>query len=189
MKKTLMAIARPICRMTAGFLWQLIWLAPVYLFCWWGKMHFPHAIRTHFGLEQAQDRLTSLERFSEVMKNNVSLSNPAALGSYLSTQLSKFSMAAKLNTLEMTSGLTESLCVWWLNLLWIVAVIYAVIRTFRYYRAEKATYDAAQAVSHQLQPAFYALQQEIIALRLELAQLKEEKLCTKEKVPKALPKK
>ena len=92
---------------------------------------------------------------------------------YLSAQLSKFSAATKLNTLEMTSNILQTLCLWGLNLLWIIAVIYAVIRTFRLYRAKSQTYDTAIAMAKQLEPQLISLQQEIASLREEIYQLKE----------------
>ena len=175
MKNTLVAIARPICRLIAAALWQLIWLVPVWFICWYGKSALPQMIRAHFGADQARDRLTSLEQFAELMKSNASLTNPTAFMHYLSAQLSKFSAATKLNTIEITSGILQSICLWGLNLLWIIAIIYAVIRTIRLYRAKSEIRSTAIAIAKQLQPQIFILQQEILALREEIQELKTSK--------------
>ena len=128
MKKTLVAIARPICRLIASALWQLLWLLPLSVVYWYSKQALPNMIRSHFGVDQAQAKLSSLEQFAELMKNNSSLTNPTAILHYLSAQLSKFSAATKLSTIEITSNILQTICLWGLNILWILALVYAVIR-------------------------------------------------------------
>ena len=173
MNKTLVTIARPICRLIAAILWQLVWLVPVWLLCWYGKMTLPLKIRSYFGMDQAQDRLASLEQFAEVMKNNSSLTNPTAILHYLSAQLAKFSAVTKLNTLEITSNLLQTLCLWGLNLLWILALVYALVRILRLYRSKSATHETAVAVARQLQPQLILLRQELDALHEEIQDLKK----------------
>ena len=143
-------------------------------------------IRAHFGIDQAQDRLNSLTQFADLMKNNASLSNPTAFMHYLSAQLSKLSVAAKLNTIEMTSNVLQTICIWGLNLLWICALIYAVIRTIRLYRSRSETFDTAKAVAHQIQPQLVLMQQEIMALRDEIEELKLQQLPKSKKSERAL---
>lgn len=173
MKKTFLAIARPICRFIASALWQLVWLVPVWCVCWYGKITLPQMIRGHFGVDQAQDRLASLEHLAEVMKANTSLTNPTALMHYLSAQLSRFSISTKLSTLEMTSNVLQTICIWGLNLIWVAALIYAVIRTFKTYKSKTETYDTAAAVVRHLQPQLLLMQQQIMALRDEVHELKQ----------------
>jgi len=187
MKKTFIMIAHHICRFVSSALWQLVWLVPVCVVCWYGKLVVPDMIHAHFRLDQAQDRLVSLEKFAEVMKANVSLSNPNALVHYISAQLTKFSVVAKLNTLEMTSNICESVCLWGINLLWIVAVIYAVIRTIRLYRAKSEMYETASTVVRQLESKFMLLHQEIAQLRDEIQSLKKVSLPTAQKNKDPLP--
>ena len=173
MKKAFMAFVRPICRLIGAALWQLVWLIPLWGVCWYSKRALPQMIRTHFGVDQAQDKLNSLEQFAEIMKSSSSLSNPTALLHYISAQLSKFSAATKLSTLEITSNILQTLCIWGLNLIWIIALVYAVVRTIRLYRDKANTYNTALSVAHQLQPQLLALQQEISALREEIQELKK----------------
>ena len=172
MKKTLISIARSICRLVSSALWQLVWLIPLGCLCWYGKAVLPLKIRTHFNVDQLQDRLFSLEKFADLMKDNVSISNPTALVHYLSAQLTKFSTTTKLNTIEMASNLIQTICLWGLNLIWIAAVVYAVIRTIRLYRAKTEIYTTAQTVSALLQPQLLLLQQEVASLREEIKALK-----------------
>ena len=186
MKKTLISIARPICRLIASALWQLVWLLPLWGACWYGKLALPRIIRSHFNIDQAQDRLVSLEQFAETMKNASSLTNPTALMHYLSALFSKFSVSTKLNTLEMASNVSQTVCIWGLNLIWIIALIYAVVRTFRTYRSKSATYETATTVARQIQPQLILLQQEILALRQEIQDLKSNAL-TAEHTHKKLP--
>lgn len=186
MNKTFVTIVRPICRLIASALWQLVWLLPLWCVCWYGKWALPTMIRSHFGVDQAQDRLASLTQFADLMKTNASLTNPTAFMHYLSAQLSKLSVAAKLNTIEMTSNVLQTICIWGLNLLWICALIYAVIRTFRLYRSKSETYDTARTVVDQIQPHLVLMQQEIIALRDEIEELKTQQLPNIEKGEKPL---
>lgn len=186
MNKTFAAIARPICRLIASALWQLLWLLPLWCVCWYGKLALPKMIRAHFGVDQAQDRLESLTHYADLMKANTSLTNPTALMHYLSAQLSKLSVAAKLNTIEMTSNVLQTICIWGLNLVWICALIYAVIRTIRLYRAKTETFDTARAVAHQIQPQLVLMQQEIMALRDEIEELKTQQLPKSKKSEQAL---
>lgn len=172
MKKTLIAIARPFCRLIVSALWQLVWLLPLWCVCWYGKLALPRMIRTHFGVDQAQDRITALDQIAEVMKANTSLSNPTALVHYVSAQLSKFSISTKMNTLEIASNVLQTVCIWGLNLIWIAALIYAVIRTFRLYRSKSETFDTARAVVHEIEPQLVLMQQEIMALQDEIQELK-----------------
>lgn len=174
MKKLFLAVARPVCRLIVCFLWQLIWLLPVAIGYFYGKSILPTLIRKHFAVDQLQDQLVSLDKFAEVMKNNSSLTNPSAAFQYITTLVSKFSVSAKLNTLEMTSDILQSLAVFGLNLLAIIALIYAVIRTFRLYRSKTETFDTAAVVVAQLHPQLQALHQEILALQDELQKMKEQ---------------
>ena len=176
MKKTFVMISRHICRLIASALWQLVWLVPICVVCWYGKLVVPNIIHSHFRLDEAQDRLVSLEKFAEVMKANTSLSNPTALVHYISAQLTKFSIAAKLNTLEMTSNICETVCLWGINLLWIVALIYAVIRTIRLYRAKSEVFETACTVVRQLEPRLMLMHQDISKLREEIQTLKQTSL-------------
>ncbi len=176
MKRTLIAIARPICRLIASALWQLVWLLPLWGVCWYGKSALPRMIRGHFGIDQAESKLASLTQFSDLMKANSSLTNPTAIVHYLSAQLAKFTATAKLNTLEITSNVLQTVCIWGLNLLWICALIYAVIRTIRLYRSKSETFDTAQAVTHQIQPQLILIQQQIMDLHNEIQELKLQQL-------------
>ena len=176
MKKTLIAIVSPFCRLVSAALWQLVWLVPVGGLCWYGKMAIPRVIRAQFNIDQAQDRLLSLDKFADAMKNSVSLTNPAALVHYISAQLTKFSISTKLNSMELVSGFLQTLCIWGLNAIWIVAVIYAIIRTFRHYRARTETNVVAQTVVARLTPQLIHLQQEITKLHEELQNLKQTSL-------------
>lgn len=173
MKKALITLCRSVCRFIAAALWQLVWLIPLWGCCWYGKSVLPRLIRSHFGLDQLQDRLTSLEQFSDLMKNSSSLTNPTALMHYLSAQLSRFSLSTKLSTIEITANILEKICIWGLNLLWIAAVIYAVIRTFKLYRHKSDTYETATTVAQQILPHLVLLQQEIITLQEQVQSLKE----------------
>ena len=186
MKKTLLAIAYRFCRLVSSALWQLLWLIPVGVLCWYGKTILPQAIQNHFGLDQARDRLTSLEQFAEVMKNNSSLTNPTALLHYISASFSKFAATTRLSTLEITTNILQNICLWGLNILWIVAVIYAIIRTIRLYKAKSSTYEIAASVTRQIQPQLILLQQEIAALRDEIQSLKEENLIESKQQTKKL---
>ena len=67
----------------------------------------------------------------------------------------------------------QSICLWGLNLLWILAIIYAIIRTIRLYRSKSEIYETSLIISKQLQPQFLLLQQEIADLRQEIQDLKE----------------
>lgn len=175
MKKKLFALARSFCRLISCFLWQLIWLIPVGIFYFYGKLTFPSLIERKFALDQFQDRLISLEHFSATMKDNVSFTNPSALFQYLSAQLTKFSVSAKLNTLEMTSDILQSLCLLGLNIFVIIALIYAFMRSFRLYRSKTEIYDTAHSVVDLLAPQLNLLHQEVLALQDELQTLKSSK--------------
>ena len=188
MKKTFIAIVRPICRFISSALWQLVWLVPLWCVCWYGKWALPKMIRSHFRVDQTQEHLASLSQFADLMKNNSSLTNPTAFMHYLSAQLSKLSVSAKLNTIEMTSNILQTVCIWGLNLLWICALVYAVIRTFRLYHSKSEIFDTARAVVHQIQPQLVLMQQEIKALREEIQELKLPQLTkTKENEHPLLP--
>ena len=75
--------------------------------------------------------------------------------------------------MEMASNLLQTLCIWGLNAIWIVAIIYAVIRTFRHYRARTETNIIAQTVVTRLTPQLTHLQQEITKLHEEIQNLKQ----------------
>ena len=172
MKKFLISLSRVICRLIASVLWQLVWLFPLWGACWYGKMVFPQLIREHFGLEQMQNELAAWQQVAELMKSNTSLTNPTALMHYLSAQLSKLPLTAKINTLEVTCGVLQSLCVWGLNLVLILSLIYAIIRAIRLYRSKTETYETAVVVVRQLQPQLAKLHQEICTLQQELQDIK-----------------
>ena len=175
MKKTVSMFVHPICRLIVSMVWQLVWLAPLWMICWYAKLQAPLMIRAHFNVDQLEERLVSLDKFAEVMKNNTSFSNPAALMHYISAQFSRFSVATKLNTLEMTSHFVQTLCLWGLNLILIVATIYAIIRTIRSYRARTQVYTTVTAIAQELEPKFTLLQQEIKALHEEIQRLQIQK--------------
>lgn len=173
MKGLKMGFMRIICRFIASILWQLVWLIPLWGLCWYGKLFLPKLIRSQFAIDQLKDRLVSLEQFAEIMKKNTSFSNPTALIHYVSTQLAKISETVKLNTLEVTSDILQNLCVGVINLLWIVALIYAVIRVFKTFHAKTQEYALAHQVARQMQPDIWALQKEVMALRQEIQSLKK----------------
>ena len=187
MKKALIAIARPICRLISAALWQLVWLVPLWGIYWYGKHALPSMIQAHFGVDQAQDRLASLEHLAEVMKNNASLTNPAAILHYLSAQLSKLSTTLKLNSIEMTSNIIQTICLWGLNILWILALIYALIRTIRLYRSKSEIHDTANAVAKQIHPQIVLLKHEIASLREEIQNLKNENILNNQQSKKLPP--
>jgi len=176
MKKMFITIARPICRFLASALWQLVWLVPLWGVCWYGKWALPRMIHAHFGVDRTKEHLASLTQFADLMKANSSLTNPSAIMNYLSAQLSKLSVATKLSTIEMTSNILQTICIWGLNLLWICALIYAVIRAFRLYHSKSVTFDTACAVTRHLQPQLALIQQEIMDLRDEIQELKSQQL-------------
>jgi len=174
MKKFWLGCARIFCRFIAATLWQLIWLVPVALLCWYGKLVVPSWIHARFNIDQTHDRLVSLEHFADMMKQNSSLSNPTALLHYISAQMAKISVSVKLNTLEATSDILQNVCIWILNLLWILAVVYAVVRIVRAYRARSQAYVLAQQVAYQIRPDILSLQNEVAALRAEIQSLKQQ---------------
>lgn len=173
MKKFWLACARKICRLVVATLWQLVWFIPFCGLCWYGKVILPEMIQQQFNIEQTQERLVSLEKFAEAMKQNTSLSNPTALWHYVSAQLNRISVSVKLNTLEATCDMLQNLCIWTIYLLWILAIIYAIIRIIRAYRAKTQAYSVAVQVVHQIRPDILILQNEVAALRAELQSLKQ----------------
>ena len=173
MKEKFVAIVRPVCRLIAAALWQLVWLLPVYGAYWYGKSVLPSKIAAHFQIDQTRDRLASLERLADQMKQHTSLTNPAMLSQYLSTQLAKMSVSLKLNTLETTNNFLQTLCSWTIHALWILAVVYAVFRAFKAYQARTQTHMVAKQVVHEMNPQMLLLQREMIALREEVHSLKQ----------------
>ncbi len=180
MKKILLVFARIICRFVAVVLGQLVWLMPLWGLCWYAKLNLPNFIYTHFGIDQTQDRLASLESFAEVMRQNTSLTNPTTLLNYIGVQLSKISVALKLNTLAATGHIMEVLGVGLINLVWILALLYAVIRIVRVYREKSHEYALAQQITKQLRPDILDLQCEVAALREEVRALRENAALTSE---------
>ena len=174
MKKFWLACARRFCRLVAATLWQLVWFIPVSLLCWYGQLVLPDIIYHQFKIEQTQERLASLEQFAEAMKQNTSLSNPTALWHYISAQLSKISASVKLNTLETTNEVLQNLCIWAIDIIWILAVFYAIIRIVRAYRAKTQAYAVGVQVVHQIRPDILAIQNEISALKAEILSLKQQ---------------
>lgn len=172
MKRFLLEFARLFCRFVSAVLWQASWFLPFWGLCWYGKLALPKIIRAQFGVEQAQDRLVSLDQLAEIMKQNTSLTNPTALLHYVSAQLSKMSVSVKLNTLEVTSNIMETLALWAINMLWILALIYAIFRIFKSFRARSQAYALAHQVAKQIRPDIFSLQCELAALREEVQALR-----------------
>ena len=165
---------RPIFRLIISALWQLVWLAPVALLYWYAQRTLPSFIQAHFGLETIQNKMNTLDNVAEVMKSSTSLTNPTALLHYVSTQLSKLALSFQLNATQMTASVLQSLCSWGLDILWIIAVIYALIRTIRTYRSKSEVYQTALSVVQQLEPQLSSLKEELEALRVEVQQFKQQ---------------
>ena len=179
-KKFLLALFRPVWHLIVAILWQLVWLVPVGLGIWYIKRILPAALNGHFGVDQARDRLVSLEKFVDVIKSAGSLTSPSFLMNYMSAQLSKFTVTAQLHTALMTTQILESMCLWGLNLLGIIAVVYAVIRVFRHFRTRIQTDYVATSVAKKIHPDIEELKEQIILLQQQVQDLKDEVAASKE---------
>ncbi len=175
-KKFILSLARFICRIISSILWQLVWLLPLWCLLWYGRFKLPQFMKIHFGIDQIQDRLVSLEHFTEVMKANSSLSNPSAILNYISAQLTKLNFTFKLNTTEMMAHIFQSTALWIMDAIWIIALVYAAIRAFRLFRTKSGQYDIAHQVAKQIAPEIFALRQEICILQQQVAELKRTSL-------------
>jgi len=189
MNRKFLAVARPICRMIASLLWQLVWLLPFEGICLYLRIRIPTIINAHFGVDQLQDRLVSLEHFADYMKATSSISNPSAMFQYLSAQINKLAVSTRLHTVQMTADVIQSICLWGLSLLMICGVIYAVIRAFRQYRAKSEIYETAITIEKTLSAEFRSLHAEIEKLQQQIAHLQQNYLPEGEKDVPQLPKK
>ena len=173
-KKFLLTLLRPVWQLIVAILWQLVWLVPVGLGIWYIKRILPAALNAHFGVDQARDRLVSLEQFVDVIKSAGSLTSPSFLMNYMSAQFSKFAVTVQLHTALVTTQILESICLWGLNLLGIIAVIYAVIRVFRHFRSRVQTDYIATSVSKKIRPDIEELKEQIILLQQQVQELRHE---------------
>ena len=173
-KNITMATSRRICRLIACALWQLPWLGIVAGAVWWFKRVLPMSIRGHFGLDQAQDRLTSLTAYAKTLKGMTSISNPASFFSYLSALLEKTNANAKYATLQITVSTAEAIVLWALDLIFVIACVYAVYRVYKAYRADTKTYELSKTIVNQINPQIEALNAQLASVQQELDELKNE---------------
>jgi threonine/homoserine/homoserine lactone efflux protein len=173
-KSLFVSICRRAGRLITCTLWQLPWLGIVAGAVWWFKHIIPAAIRSHFGLDQAQDRLTSLTAYAKTLKGMTSLSNPTSFFSYLSALLERTNANAKYATIQMAVSTAEAVVVWALDLALVIACIYAAVRVYRAYRAATKTYEMTKTIVNQINPQIDALHVQIAMLQEELAELKDE---------------
>jgi len=173
LKKFFLFIAHFVCRLISSVLWQLVWLLPLWGLLWYGRFKLPLFIKSHFGVDQIQDRLVSLEHFVEVMKENSSISNPSSIFNYISAQLTKLNFTLKLNTAEMISNIFQSTLLWFMDAIWFIALIYAIIRAIRLFREKSGRYNMAHQIAKQITPEIFALRQDISALQQQVAELKK----------------
>ncbi|MBP5343972.1 MAG: hypothetical protein J6Y85_02735 [Alphaproteobacteria bacterium] len=173
-KSFFISIFRPICRLISCTLWQLPWFGVIAGGVWWYKQTLPVAIQHHFGLDQADLSLQqSLERV-RILKGMTSFSNPGSLVSYLSALFDRTSANAKYTSLQMIAGTAETVTIWALDLIFILACVYAVYRIYKAFRADTQKYHFAKSIVNQINPNIEALHSQITLLQQEIDELKNE---------------
>jgi len=173
-KSCLISICRPICRLISCILWQLPWLGLIAGGVWWYKKTLPIAIQHHFGLDQADLSLQQTIERIKILKSVTSLSNPSSFISYLSALLDRTSANAKYTSLQLVSNTAETLVIFALNLLLILACIYALYRVYKAFRADTQKYHFVKSIVNQINPNIEALHAQISLLQQEIDELKNE---------------
>lgn len=173
-KNIIVSICRPICRLIACILWQLPWLGIFAGGVWWCKHKIPTAIHAHFGLDQAKEDLSFVVAMTKTLKSQASFTNPTAFFSYLGALLERTSTNAKYAALQMTANTAESIIIWGLDLILVLACIYAVFRVYKAWRADTKTYEMTKTIVNQITPSIEALSAQITILQQEVSDLKDE---------------
>ena len=173
-KNVIVSICRPICRLVACILWQLPWLAIIAGGVWWFKHKIPAAIHTHFGLDQAKENVDFITAMAKTLKSQASFTNPSAFFSYLAALLERTSANAKYTAVQMTASTAESIVIWGLDLVLVLACVYAVFRVYKAWRSDTKTYEMTKTIVNQVTPHIEALSAQIAVLQQEVSDLKDE---------------
>lgn len=134
----------------------------------------PDKIQNSFGIVDAQTRFDQSAQATALMKNMISLSNPVALGNYLTSLVSQTVAWSKLNTSQMFATAGTALSLWLIDAFLFLGGIYLIWRTYKTYRQKGHQKESAHLVSKELAPYFNQLQNEIQNLKQEISALKEQ---------------
>jgi len=173
-KKVIISICRPICRLVACILWQIPWFGVCTGGIWWLKHILPNAINQHFGVTQASENLTIASEYVKALKDITSFTNPTSFISYFSALLDRASASAKYTYLNLIAKTSEAFLTWTLNIVFVFVCIYAICRIYKAFRADTKTYVLTKNIVNQISPGIAALQEQVTALQQEMLELKNE---------------
>ena len=153
--------------LVGALLGQLIWLIPLEIGGWYVYTKLPEWSESYFGIYAAQqmahDWSVRLAELSEPV-----LWNPATISAYLKALFMSMSTASKVYTLVSLAGIVSGVGRLMTDILGIVAILYAIIRMKRAYRAKTQVHDVAEAVVQILLPEIKKLQTDISELARQI---------------------
>ena len=170
----MISVCRPIYRFISCALWQLPWFGLVAGGVWWYKKTLPVAIQHHFGVDQADIYLQQAVERVRILKNITSISNPSSFISYLSALFDRTSANAKYTSLQLVANTAESITIWALDIIFILACVYALYRVYKAFRADTQKYHFTKSIVNQINPNIEALHAQISLLQQEVDALKDE---------------
>ena len=150
---------------------ESLWLIPLLFAGWYVKNHLSAWCDSYFGIAEAQNRINFLtERLNRA--GEPVLWNPATIATYIKIGFLSLTAATKLNSLLLISGMSAKIGSLLTTILQFLAIVYAVIRLKRAYRAETQTQSVANTVCRALIPEIESLHKEITELRTLMEQKK-----------------
>jgi len=170
MKKYTNSIKSKILRLLGACLGQLIWLLPLGIGGWYAYTKLPEWSESYFGVAAAQQLAQGWNiRLAEL--SEPVLWNPATIAAYLKALFASVAATSKLYTLVSLAGMVSGIGRLVFDILGVLAIIYAILRMKRAYRAKTQVHDVAVAVSQSLLPEIEKMQAQISELTQQVNRL------------------
>ena len=150
---------------------ECLWLIPLLIAGWYVKNHLSAWCNDYFGIAQAEQQIAVLtERLNRA--GEPVLWNPSTIATYVKVGFLSLAAATKLNSLLLISGMSAKIGSMLTTIIQFLAIVYALIRLKRAYRAETQTQSVANTVCRALIPEIESLRKEITELRTLMNQKK-----------------
>ena len=172
MKKYTDSIKSKIIRLSGAFLGQLIWLIPLGVGGGYVYTKLPEWSESYFGVFAAQQLAREWHARLAELSEPV-LWNPSTIAAYLKALFVSVATTSKAYTLVSLAGMITGIGRLILDILGVVAIVYAVLRMKRAYRSKTQVHDVSAAVCQSLLPEIEKMQVQIAELAQQVERLSQ----------------
>ena len=139
-------------RLIISVLWQVPWFGSVWIVIWYVQKNLVTYLTVAFELSAHINNAHLLSERTNLLKKGLSLTNPMGYADYIGAVSADIFAQAKVSTIQQTIRLLSGFFDGVLDIVWMIACVYAFFRVLRTYKSKTQENDIANAVVSKLLP-------------------------------------